>query len=142
MQRTPTKIALLHHTGGGNLGDQASVDAVIGNIRRRWPGSVIALLSMNPSETARIHGVPSYPLRTHTWEFGYGSAPRKSNGASFHFMRWLRTTSTPIVRLPRAILREVTFLIAPLRIISPFNLLIVTPAGPLPRTICPPRFPH
>ena len=142
MQRTPTKIALLHHTGGGNLGDQASVDAVIGNIRRRWPGSVIALLSMNPSETARIHGVPSYPLRTHTWEFGYGSAPRKSNGASFHFMRWLRTTSTPIVRLPRAILREVTFLIAALRIIRPFDLLIVSGGGQLTGNSGPWGFPY
>jgi len=97
---------------------------------------------MNPSETARIHGVPSYPLRTHTWEFGYGSAPRKSNGASFHFMRWLRTTSTPIVRLPRAILREVTFLIAALRIIRPFDLLIVSGGGQLTGNSGPWGFPY
>ena len=73
------RIALLHHTGSGNLGDQASVDAVIGNIRRRWPDSTIGLLSMNPSETARIHGVPSYPLRSYTWEVGYTSAAREPN---------------------------------------------------------------
>ena len=142
MQRGPTKIALLHHTGGGNLGDQASVDAVIGNIRRRWPGSVIALLSMHPSETARIHGVPSYPLRTHTWEFGYG-APRKSDSASkFHFLRWLRTTSTPVVRLPRAILREIIFLTAALRIIRNFDLLIVSGGGQLTGNSGPWGFPY
>jgi polysaccharide pyruvyl transferase WcaK-like protein len=143
MQRTPTKIALLHHTGGGNLGDQASVDAVIGNIRRRWPGSVIALLSMNPGETARIHGVPSYPLRTHTWELGYTSAAQKSNRASkFYFMRWLQTTRTPVLRLPRAILRELAFLMAAFRRIRHFDLLIVSGGGQLTGKSGPWGFPY
>ena len=143
MQRTPTKIALLHHTGGGNLGDQASVDAVIGNIRVRWPDSVIELLSMNPSETTRIHGVRSYPLRTHTWELGYGSAATKSSSASkFHFMRWLRTTRTPILRLPRAISRELAFLIAAFRIIRHFDLLIVSGGGQLTGNSGPWGFPY
>ncbi len=143
MQRASTKIALLHHTGGGNLGDQASVDAVIGNIRRRWPGSVIALLSMNPSETARIHGVPSYPLRTYIWELGHMSAARESNSATkFHFMRWLRTTRTPVLRLPRAISREVAFLIAALRIVRQFDLLIVSGGGQLTGKSGPWGFPY
>ena len=142
MQRAPTKIALLHHTGGGNLGDQASVDAVIGNIKRRWPGSVIGLLSMNPSETARIHGVPSYPLRTYTWELGYLPPARKSNSASkLHFMRWL-TTRTPVLRLPRAISREVAFLIAALRIVRHFDLLIVSGGGQLTGKSGPWGFPY
>jgi polysaccharide pyruvyl transferase WcaK-like protein len=141
--RAPTKIALLHHTGGGNLGDQASVDAVLGNIRVRWPGSVIALLSMNPSETARIHGVPSYPLRTYIWGPGYMPAAGKSNSASeFHFMRWLRTTRTPIIRLPRAISRELAFLIAALRIIRRFDLLIVSGGGQLTGKSGPWGFPY
>ena len=143
MQRTPTKIALLHHTGGGNLGDQASVDAVIGNIRVRWPDSVIELLSMNPSETARIHGVPSYPLRTHTWELGYRSSARKSSSASeFQFMRWLRTTRTPVLRVPRAISRELAFLIAAFRIIRHFDLLIVSGGGQLTGNSGPWGFPY
>lgn len=143
MQRAPTRIALLHHTGGGNLGDQASVGAVIGNIKQRWPGSVIALLSMNPSETARIHGVPSYPLRTYTWELGYRSAARQSNSASkFPFMWWLRTTRTPVLRLPRAISREVTFLIGALRTIRHFDLLIVSGGGQLTGKSGPWGFPY
>jgi polysaccharide pyruvyl transferase WcaK-like protein len=138
-----TKIALLHHTGGGNLGDEASVDAVISNIRRRWPDSVIALLSMNPSETARVHGVPSYPLRPYIWELGYVSAGRKSNSASkFHFMRWLRTTRTPLLRLPRAISRELAFVIAALRIIRHFDLLIVSGGGQLTGKSGPWGFPY
>jgi polysaccharide pyruvyl transferase WcaK-like protein len=143
MQRAPIKIALLHHTGGGNLGDQASVDEVIRNIRVRWPDSVIALLSMNPSETARIHGVPSYPLRTHTWESGYMSAARKSNSpGTFPFMRWLRTTRTPVLRLPRTILHELAFLISALRIIRRFDLLIVSGGGQLTGKSGPWGFPY
>lgn len=143
MQQTVTKIALLHHTGAGNLGDQASVDAVMGSIRVRWPGSVIGLLSMNPSETARIHGVPSHPLRTYIWEIGYMPKAGKSNRASeFHFIRWLRTTRTPVIRLPRAISQELAFLIAALRIIRHFDLLIVSGGGQLTGKSGPWGFPY
>src|SRR5262249_7092465 len=134
---------LLHHTGGGNLGDQASVDAVISNIRQRWPESVIALLSMNPSETAKIHGISSYPLRTYIWGFGYKSSPAEWNGASkFQFVRWLQTTRTPIIRLPRAILRELVFLVTVLRIIRHFDLLIVSGGGQLTGKSGPWGFPY
>jgi polysaccharide pyruvyl transferase WcaK-like protein len=143
MQQVSAKIALLHHTGGGNLGDQASVDAVISNIRQRWPESVIALLSMNPSETGKIHGIPSYPLRTYIWGLGDKSSPAEWNGASkFQFVRWLQTTRTPIIRLPRAILRELVFLVTVLRIIRHFDLLIVSGGGQLTGKSGPWGFPY
>src|SRR5713226_310002 len=65
--RAPKKIGLLHHVGGGNLGDDASLDAVMHNIKSRWPDSVIFGFSMNPSDTQTRHAIPSYPLRTETW---------------------------------------------------------------------------
>src|SRR5215472_13748192 len=46
--RVPARIALLHHTGGGNLGDDAIVECIIDNIRRRWPAATVAVISMNP----------------------------------------------------------------------------------------------
>jgi polysaccharide pyruvyl transferase WcaK-like protein len=143
MQPSPPRIVLLHHTGGGNLGDQASVDAVICNIRRRWPGSVIGLLSMNPGETEGIHGVPSYPLRTYTWEVGYASASRNANSArKCHLMGWLRTTRIPVIRLPRAICREVAFLIRALRTVGHFDLLIISGGGQLTGKSGPWGFPY
>ena len=143
MQPSPPRILLLHHTGGGNLGDQASVDAVICNIRRRWPGSVIGLLSMNPGETEGIHGVPSYPLRTYTWEVGYASASRNANSArKCHLMGWLRTTRIPVVRLPRAICREVAFFIRALRTVGHFDLLIISGGGQLTGKSGPWGFPY
>ena len=50
-QKKPAKIAILHHTGGGNLGDDAIMDVVIHNIRSRWPDAEIAAFSMNPGDT-------------------------------------------------------------------------------------------
>ena len=102
IKRARIKIALLHHTGGGNLGDEASVEAVIRSIRERWPDADIALLSMNPDDTAKTYGIPSYPIRRYTWTFGYKSATTEAKRAGkVGFRSWLRTTRTPAIRLPR-----------------------------------------
>jgi polysaccharide pyruvyl transferase WcaK-like protein len=143
MQRVSANIALLHHTGGGNLGDQACVDAVITNIRTRWPNSAIVLLSMNPGETTKIHGIPSYPLRAYTWPLGYESASSESNvGSKLPFVSWLRTTRMPTVRLPRAIWRELAFLVGMLRIVRQFDLLVVSGGGQLNGKSGPWGFPY
>lgn len=58
-------VAILHHAGGGNLGDDAIIEAVISNIQRRWPGVKIIIFSMNPDDSTRRHGVRAYPIRCH-----------------------------------------------------------------------------
>src|SRR3979411_3073849 len=68
--RMPKKIGLLHHVGGGNLGDDASLDAVIHNIKSRWPEAEIFGFTMNPEDTQRRHGIPAYAIRQQTWNFG------------------------------------------------------------------------
>lgn len=143
MERTHTKIALLHHTGGGNLGDDATVDAVIHNIGRRWPEAEITAFSMNPSDTVKKHGVPSYPIRRHTWDIGYESAKMEATPASKpSFLSRLRTTKNPAIRLPRAIFRELAFLVASLRILRSFDLLIVSGGGQLTERSGPWGFPY
>ena len=142
MPKSPVKIALLHYTGGGNLGDQASVDAVIESIRKRWPESAIELLSMNPSATAKIHGINSYPLRPYTWSLGYGP-PQKVNGRSrFRLLSWWRRTRTLAVVVPRGVLREVAFLLSTLRIMRRFDLLVVSGGGQLTGKSGPWGFPY
>jgi hypothetical protein len=42
---------LLHHVGGGNLGEDATLDVVAGDIKRRWPNAEIIAFSMNPDDT-------------------------------------------------------------------------------------------
>src|SRR6266404_6086925 len=68
--RTAKKIGLLHHMSGSNLGDGGSFDAVRKNIKRRWPDAVLFGFSMNPEDTQRRHGIPSYPIRQQIWNFG------------------------------------------------------------------------
>src|SRR5882724_6059004 len=74
MEPAEVKIGLLNHLGGGNLGDDATLGVVMHNIRLRWPHAVITALSLNPDDTTTRHGIPSYPIRTRTWSFGYKPA--------------------------------------------------------------------
>ena len=143
MKRTPTKIGLLHHTGGGNLGDDATMSVVVRNIRRRWPQTDIIAFSMNPVDTKKKHGIPSYPIRRHTWAIGYGSAARESNASGkLSFRNWLQTTSNPFIRLPRAVFGELAFLAKSFRTLRSFDLLVVSGGGQLTERSGPWSFPY
>jgi len=135
-----SRIAILHHTGGGNLGDDAIMDVVIHNILERWPDAGIAAFSMNPADTGRRHGIPSFPIRTHTWGIGYGAGEGKS--APSKKPSWLATTRNPLVRLPRNLLRELAFLISSYRRLRPFDMLIVSGGGQLTERSGPWGFPY
>ena|ERR1700724_549911 len=74
MTQSDTKIGLLQHVGGGNLGDDATLAAVAANIRRRWPNVEIVAFSMNPDDTEKRHGIKSYPIRRKVWSIGYKPA--------------------------------------------------------------------
>lgn len=56
------RIGLLDHMGYGNLGDAATQDAVIANIRKRVPDAELVGFSLIPSDTLQRHGIPSYPI--------------------------------------------------------------------------------
>lgn len=63
------KIALLTPYTGGNLGDAAIQEAVIGNIRERYPKARLHLISLFPGLTTELHGVPSFPIsRSARWQ--------------------------------------------------------------------------
>src|SRR6266704_5986167 len=70
MTERATRIALLHHTGGGNLGDDGTLQAVLQNIKNRWPDAQIIALSMNPDDTRMRHGIDAFPIRQRTWSMG------------------------------------------------------------------------
>src|SRR5215831_18043778 len=72
--RADTKIGLLDHVGGGNLGDEATLDAVAANIKRRWPNAEIVAFSMNPDDTEARHGIMSHPIRRKRRTIGYKPA--------------------------------------------------------------------
>lgn len=134
------RIGLLDHMGGGNLGDDATQEAVIENIKRRWPDADLYGFSLNPDDTRARHGIPSYPIRTKTWILGMETRvenppPRKrlKTAASKHpFLFWpLRAIYAALVRAPRALAQELRFLARSLRILRPFDLLIINGGGQL-----------
>jgi hypothetical protein len=56
-------IGLLDHLGHGNLGDDATLDAVMHNIKSRWSNAKLVGLSLNPYDTEQRHGIQSYAIR-------------------------------------------------------------------------------
>jgi polysaccharide pyruvyl transferase WcaK-like protein len=143
VERMPKKIALLHHTGCGNLGDDAIIDAVLDNIRRRWRNAEIAVFSMNPDDTAKKHGIASYPIRRYSWTSDNSSAvAQPTHRPKQRFVDWIKSTNNPAIRLPRAVLSEVAFLIDSYRATRHFDLLIVSGGGQLTERGGPWSFPY
>ena len=142
MVRKSHKIGLLHHMGGGNLGDDASLAAVMQNIKTRWPDAEFVGFSMNPGDTLKRHGIVTYPIRAQTW--GLGAKPNSNDdrpsfknkvkialGKHPLLFRLLKATYALAVGLPRTICREAVFLIQSFRLLRSFDLLIITGGGQL-----------
>jgi polysaccharide pyruvyl transferase WcaK-like protein len=143
MERKHKKIALLHHTGCGNLGDDAIIDVVISNIRQRWDDAEFMVFSMNPDDTVMRHGIPSLPIRRYTWDARQKSAATETTQRGQQtFGNWLKKARNPIVRLPRAAIGELAFLIESYRILRSFDLLIVSGGGQLTERGGPWSFPY
>jgi polysaccharide pyruvyl transferase WcaK-like protein len=57
------KVAVFAHSGKGNLGDEATLAAVIQNVERRHPSAEICAFTLNPVDTHARHKVPAFPIR-------------------------------------------------------------------------------
>jgi polysaccharide pyruvyl transferase WcaK-like protein len=133
------KIGLLHHVGGGNLGDDATLDAVAGNIKERWPNAEIVAFSMNPDDTEARHGLVSYPLRRKGWSIGYTSARKEATlkaavkaltkryGAIFYLLKSVQF----VICLPSEVLRELWFLLSARRNVRALDLFVICGGGQL-----------
>jgi polysaccharide pyruvyl transferase WcaK-like protein len=151
MQPTNGKIALLHHVGGGNLGDDATLDTVMQNIKRRRPNAVMAAFTINPDDTKQRHRIPSYPIRTTPWAFGYRRATPertlkrtiKALARKYRFLFFLPRLGYDLAfRIPKTLYSEVLLLVASWRIISSFELLIISGGGQLTERDGPWSFPY
>ncbi len=52
-----THIVISGYYGFDNAGDEALLDSITTNLQARWPGIDLTVLSAEPSQTARLHGV-------------------------------------------------------------------------------------
>jgi polysaccharide pyruvyl transferase WcaK-like protein len=148
--RADTKIGLLDHVGGGNLGDEATLEAVAANIKRRWPHAEIVAFSMNPDDTEARHGIMSHPIRRKRWTIGYKPAGTEATlketvkaltrkyGAVFYLLK----ATNAVVSLPGEMFRELSFLVSSRRNIKSFDLLIISGGGQLTEKDGPWGFPY
>jgi polysaccharide pyruvyl transferase WcaK-like protein len=145
----PQRIGLLEHMGTGNLGDDATVDAVMQQIKRRWPDAVMIGLSLDPSDTEKRHGIPAYPIRRgfkfdrdlNTFATSRASPKDKMKAAlrsNRLLLRVLRTVhrasiefSNLAIRMPIRVVRELIFLAESFRVAKSLDLLIVCGGGQL-----------
>jgi polysaccharide pyruvyl transferase WcaK-like protein len=140
MDRTRPQIGLLHHVGGGNLGDDATLDVFIRNVGQRWPHAIITGISMNPSDTTVRHGIACYPIRRHGWTLGCTPAlPRSTLMATVKRLArksrfvWclLRGIYIVAVWAPREFVGELSFLVSARRIVRSLDRLVVCGGGQL-----------
>jgi polysaccharide pyruvyl transferase WcaK-like protein len=147
---SPTKIGLLNHIGGGNLGDDATLEAVASNIRRRSPNVELVAFSMNPHDTETRHAIISYPIRRRGWSLGYGPPGNKATlkaavKALIHrhsvLLHLLRITNA-MISLPCEVLRELSFIASSRRDLKFVDLLIICGGGQLTEKDGPWGFPY
>ena len=149
LEPPPKRIGLLDHMGTGNLGDDATVDAAMQQIKRRWPDALMVGLSLDPSDTEARHGIPAFAIR-HGFRC-YRPAltpPATLQGASketsalllknrFIFKlphvirRPLAIARNLMVKTPLQCLRELRFLVESFRVARSLDLLIICGGGQL-----------
>lgn len=151
MRKLQMRIALLNHIGGGNLGDDATVDAVIQNIRARWPQAEICAITMNPADTEKRHGVVAYPVRTQTWDIAYEPPRHESSlkaALKKSVIRWkplarlLKGVKSFAIQRPMIILRELRFCATSLRLVRRLDLLVICGGGQFTERDGPWAFPY
>src|SRR5215470_405127 len=125
------KVGLVHHINGGNLGEDATLAALMENITTRWPDAEIVGLAM----------VRDDPPRALTWPFSHKPANNDSaslqqkttlkdkvqsllpnNSLGFKFLKAIYGA----VRCPVAAMLEVLFLIRSLREIRSFDVVVLS----------------
>jgi polysaccharide pyruvyl transferase WcaK-like protein len=151
MGRPPRTIGLLHHIGGGNLGDDATQAAVMLNIRRRWPHVALIGFSANPDDTKKRHGIPAYAIRRRPWilgaRIGRTELTVKDNIKSVLsknrlLFGLLRAIYSVVVKAPRGLSAELLFLARAFRLLRSVDLLIINGGGQLTEWGGPWGFPY
>jgi polysaccharide pyruvyl transferase WcaK-like protein len=126
-------IGLWGHNGGGNLGNEAGISAVIQNLRRLGSNIDFYGFSVNPDDTEARHGIRSFPIKR------WASSAASSTGASVHRTSlctkgWkARVKSYPVLyrvlrRLMSPVL-EIQFLLQAHRSLKDIDLMLVAGTG-------------
>lgn len=128
------KIGLFDHMGYGNLGDAATQEALIANIKKRLPEAELVGFSLNPEDTRRRHGITSYSITY--WHPGLNN-PEASGVAGQGTVPRLKAIfkNIPVLsKVARRILhfmREVRHLARSFKVLRSLDSLIIAGGGQL-----------
>jgi polysaccharide pyruvyl transferase WcaK-like protein len=140
-----SKIALLHHCGTGNLGDDATVTTVLEQIKSRWPTASVVGLSLDPRDSERRHGIPCFAIRQSVFPFEQEWSPappaarrgRYSDRLKARFKkvgplyRATKAVKNVLIVRPIQFLREIVFLGQSLILACELDLIVICGGGQL-----------
>lgn len=125
------KIGIMGPFGFGNLGDAAIQEAMLQHVRECVPTAQIYGFSLNPEDTEKRHGIPSYPIgrmAQNGWQI-------PGDAASATFLERLavrfHSHSNPISRKLGTLTAEFAGLSRASRILKEFDMFIVSGGGQL-----------
>jgi polysaccharide pyruvyl transferase WcaK-like protein len=127
------RIGVFGHYGNTNIGDEAIIQAVIQNIKKRRPQALIACFSLRPEDSAIRHEVMAFPIRKEI------SAKQdiKDQPLNIHFDRLKQLLkSVPIffrmlkavyhiVEILMQVFPEILFIYRSFKILKSFDLLLI-----------------
>lgn len=135
--RTPVRVGVFGLLGSGNLGNDGSLEAVLGYLRAEHPEAVVDALCGGPEAVAARYGIPA--TRLHWYRGEYRTASRAGAIASkglgklvdvFRTAAWVRRHDVVIV--PGMGVLEATLPLRPWGF--PYSLFLLCASGRLLRT--------
>jgi polysaccharide pyruvyl transferase WcaK-like protein len=129
------RIGLLDHMGYGNLGDAATQEALIAHIRLRLPEAQIVGFSLNPVDTEKRHGIPSYSITY--WHPGLDGPAEAGTGANVNPVLGLKSflkiipILSPSLRWVQNLVRELRHLGRSYLCVRSLDCLVIAGGGQL-----------
>ncbi len=139
------KIGLLEHCGTGNLGDDATVEAVLQQIKARWPAASVVGLSLDPVDSEKRHGIPCVAIRQSIFPFRQewaSAAHPLKRGRYLDSLKARLKKTGPLFQVAKAIknwmivpplrlVREIMFLVRSFSLARELDLLVICGGGQL-----------
>ncbi len=124
----PARISFYGHFGTGNLGNECTLQAVIEQIRRRWPDAQLLCFCTNPQDVRTRHNIAAFPSEAIDRGTADRSGSRRPRG------RMARIFRIAFQRIPL----ELIHWVKSLRAVSRTDMLIVAGTGIVSDYLCGP----
>ena len=131
------RVGLFGNLGSGNIGNDASLEAVLGYLRADHPDAMLDAMCLGPETVRDLYGMPAFPLKWYEGHVrqasGATAAALKSLGKGFDTARmawWVRGHDVVIV--PGMGVLEATLPLRPWQ--DPYMMFVLCASGKLFRT--------